>query len=262
MKILTSLFGLILFIAGIYLTYWIFLDFDSYETLTLGLYLTGSFILMTLGFFLFLLPLSFKPKVKHTKNEPIIENEPNNIVLNEPEVISEVDAIKMIRDDVSIEENIQEINQADYNLEPILPSEQTDELKFKADEITQNQLDLASVTINEQTEELKFKADEVYDQIEMRVIGIDAWSSQSILKKIDDNSLLDLNQKLKSGINMTQVMYKQKLIGYISRLDMNKIHDRLSELVSITPSNIIKDGRKVVHFSINLKFKQKDKIHE
>ena len=92
----------------------------------------------------------------------------------------------------------------------------------------------------------------------MRVIGIDAWSSQNILKRIDDSSKLDLSQKLKSGINMTQVMYNKKLIGYVSRLDMNKIQDRLNELVSITPSNMIKEGHKIVHFSINLKFKQKD----
>ena len=56
---------------------------------------------------------------------------------------------------------------------------------------------------------------------------------------------------------MTQVMYNKKLIGYVSRLDMNKIQDRLNELVSITPSNMIKEGHKIVHFSINLKFKQK-----
>jgi hypothetical protein len=243
MKILTSLIGLILFGAGIYLTYWVFLDFESYETLMLGLYLGASFILMTLGFYLFLLPLSFKPKNKISFDEKISTDiEPISLSNLEPETISEIDAIEMIREDV-VSKDIsitQEIKQ--YSLD----TEKVDLIESK----------------QELTEELKFITDEVYEIIEMRVIGIDAWSSQNILKKLDENSILEISQKLKSGINMTQVTYKNKLIGYVSRLDMNKVTDRLSELVSVYPSNIIKEGHKIVHFSINLKFKQKDHKHE
>ena len=243
MKILTSLIGLILFGAGIYLTYWVFLDFESYETLMLGLYLGASFILMTLGFYLFLLPLSFKPKNKILFDEKISTDiEPISLSNLEPETISEIDAIEMIREDV-VSKDIsitQEIKQ--YSLD----TEKVDLIESK----------------QELTEELKFITDEVYEIIEMRVIGIDAWSSQNILKKLDENSILEISQKLKSGINMTQVTYKNKLIGYVSRLDMNKVTDRLSELVSVYPSNIIKEGHKIVHFSINLKFKQKDHKHE
>lgn len=243
MKILTSLIGLILFGAGIYLTYWVFLDFESYETLMLGLYLGASFILMTLGFYLFLLPLSFKPKNKISFDEKISTDiEPISLSNLEPETISEIDAIEMIREDV-VSKDIsitQEIKQ--YSLD----TEKVDLIESK----------------QELTEELKFITDEVYEIIEMRVIGIDAWSSQNILKKLDENSILEISQKLKSGINMTQVTYNNKLIGYVSRLDMNKVTDRLSELVSVYPSNIIKEGHKIVHFSINLKFKQKDHKHE
>lgn len=243
MKILTSLIGLILFGAGIYLTYWVFLDFESYETLMLGLYLGASFILMTLGFYLFLLPLSFKPKNKISFDEKISTDiEPISLSNLEPETISEIDAIEMIREDV-VSKDIsitQEIKQ--YSLD----TEKVDLIESK----------------QELTEELKFMTDEVYEIIEMRVIGIDAWSSQNILKKLDENSILEISQKLKSGINMTQVTYNNKLIGYVSRLDMNKVTDRLSELVSVYPSNIIKEGHKIVHFSINLKFKQKDHKHE
>ncbi len=240
MKILTSLIGLILFGAGIYLTYWVFLDFESFETLMLGLYLGASFILMTFGFFLFLLPLSFKPKNKivFIENEPI-ESKPLSSTPIESEIISEIDAIKMIRDDIDHKDIsiTQEIKQNSLDLEPVEPKQ-------------------------ELTEELKFKTDEVYDIIEMRVIGIDAWSSQNILKKLDENSTLEISQKLKSGINMTQVTYKNKLIGYVSRLDMNKVNDRLNTLVRVYPSNIIKEGHKIVHFSINLKLKQRDNKHE
>ena len=240
MKILTSLIGLILFGAGIYLTYWVFLDFESFETLMLGLYLGASFILMTLGFFLFLLPLSFRPKNKtdFIEDEPIeIESLPSTPI--ETDTISEMDAIKMIRDDVE---------HKDIHI---------------TQEIKQNSLDLETIEPKQEfTEELKFMTNEVYDIIEMRVIGIDAWSSQNILKKLDENSILEISQKLKSGINMTQVTYKNKLIGYVSRLDMNKVNDRLNELVSVYPSNIIKENHKIVHFSINLKFKLKENKHE
>lgn len=240
MKILTSLIGLILFGAGVYLTYWVFLDFESFETLMLGLYLGASFILMTFGFFLFLLPLSFKPKnkIEFIENEPI-ESKPISSTPIESEIISEIDAIKMIRDDIDHKDIsiTQEIKQNSFDLEPIV-----------------SKLEL--------TEELKFMTEEVYDIIEMRVIGIDAWSSQNILKKLDENSTLEISQKIKSGINMTQVTYKNKLIGYVSRLDMNKVNDRLNTLVRVYPANIIKEGHKIVHFSINLKLKQKDNKHE
>lgn len=262
MKILTSLIGLILFFVGIYLTYWVFRDFDSYETLILGLYLGGSFILMTLGFYLFLLPLSFKSRNKQDISiEKLVETHPDPTPTFEREINSEVDAIEIIHKDdlkVSSHQITQEINLNEEQFEPILPNEQTDKLKFNEKEIPQNQLAIDSINSSNHTQDQELKTDEVYDIIEVRVIGIDSWSSQNILKRLDETSLLDLNQKIKSGINMTQVVYKQKLIGYVSRLDMNKIHERLNDLISITPSNMIKDGRKIVHFSINLKFKQKD----
>lgn len=260
MKILTSLLGLILFIAGIYLTYWVFLDFDSYETLILGLYLGGSFILMTLGFFLFLLPLSFKSKNKEitNQNEWTTPN-PTPSLNQETETISEVDAIKIIRDEseTSQTEDSEEFKSFDLN-----SSNKTD----SNPQIKQSTINLNTgihfEKKNELTEELKFKTDEFYDIVELRVIGIDSWSSQNILKKLNENSLLEISQKLKSGINMTQVLYHKKLIGYISRLDMNKVNDRLNNIVSITPSNIIKEGHKIVHFSVNLKLKQKDNENE
>ena len=279
MKILTSLFGLILFLAGIYLSYWVFMDFDSFETLMLGLYLGGSFILMTLGFFLFLLPLSFKSKnKKETISEEIVSNEDSSkhSFHEEIEPINEIFANKIICEEPINENDMsitQEVKQDTFNLVSNTEDNKdiTDELLFKTEDesvvdavnITQLIKQNAQETISnteplkqDYTEELKFKTNDVYDVIELRVIGIDAWTSQNILKSLDESSILEINQKVKSGINMTQVTYKQRLIGYISRLDMNKVNDRLNSLVSVTPSNIIKDGRKIVHFSVNLKIKQ------
>lgn len=250
MKIITSLFGLILFAGGIYLTYWTFNNFDTFETLTLGLYLGASFISMTLGFFLFLLPLSMKSKKE--KNISVESNESH-----EPDTIDEKEAIKIILDEpkpetpTSITQEIKQNNLFETN-------EQTESLKFNSINIHSNNETKSEYT----SEEQKFKTDEVYDNYEMRVIGIDTWASQNILKKIDESTALELKPKLKSGISMMQVIYKNKVIGFISRLDMNKINDRLNQLVSVTPSNIVKEGKKIVYFSVNLKFKLKDQTHE
>ena len=123
----------------------------------LGLYLGASFILMTLGFYLFLLPLSFKPKNKISFDEKISTDiEPISLSNLEPETISEIDAIEMIREDVVCKDIsiTQEIKQ--YSLD----TEKVDLIESK----------------QELTEELKFITDEVYEIIEMRVIGIEAWS--------------------------------------------------------------------------------------
>jgi hypothetical protein len=61
---------------------------------------------------------------------------------------------------------------------------------------------------------------------------------------------------------MNQICFKQKLIGYIPRLDMNKINHKLDRLIEIKPSNIVKEGRKIIHFTVNLTFKYEDKTNE
>ncbi|MDP3445445.1 MAG: hypothetical protein Q8T08_21510, partial [Ignavibacteria bacterium] len=116
---------------------------------------------------------------------------------------------------------------------------------------------------HEETSESKqFHMEEVLDIIELRVIGIESWSSQGILRKLTQDSHLEISQKIKSGITMNQVSFRQKLIGFVPRLDMNKINHKLDRLVEITPSSIVKEGRKTIHFTVNLKFKSEDKINE
>lgn len=294
MKILTSLVGLILFLGGIYLTYLVFLDFESFETLMLGLYLAGSFISMTLGFFLFLLPFTSKTKQsklniedQFAKNETQLDD-----TMHEHETISDTDAIRIIRDE-SNHENLnitQEIKQNSLNLEidqtiskpldsikdsfdthlnhedshdqdliEIIKNESNNEFDLNPTDIELEESEDIDEPINEEST-LKPNIDEVFDKIEMRVIGIDTWSSQNIIKKLDENSILDLNHTVKSGINMTQVLYNKKLIGYISRLDINKVNDRMNDLRSVNPCNIVKDGRKIAYFSVNLKFKQREQV--
>ncbi len=291
MKILTSLVGLILFLGGIYLTYLVFLDFESFETLMLGFYLAGSFISMTLGFFLFLLP--FTPKTKQSKLSIEDQFPKNDTQLDETthkhETISDMDTIKIIQDESKDEElNItQEIKQNSLNLKleqtiskPIDTTEDHFYTNINNEDIpdqdlieiikneSNNELELNHINIELKESEEKDEPmieetvlnpnqniDEKFDKIEMRVIGIDTWSSQNIIKKLDENSVLELNHTVKSGINMTQVLYNKKLIGYISRLDINKVNDRMNDLRSVNPCNIVRDGRKIAYFSVNLKFK-------
>lgn len=281
MKILSSLLGLILFFAGIYLTYWVYLDFESFETLLLGIYLGGSFVLMTLGFFLFLLPLSMKSKrsnVTKLNKETIAQNftteDTKNEVINEDiEIeISEVDAIKIIQDEV-FDPNIpmsQETtdvlpiqDEVDTTQEIIQDSLVLDE-EIPTEKIIQNTIlvEIEQTHTDDIHETNQFSLNESFEIVEFRVIGIESWTSQSVLRKLSQQSHLELSQKSKAGINMTQVTFKQKFIGYISRLDMNKISHKLDQLIEVYPSNIIKDGHKIAHFSINLKFKLKEEVYE
>lgn len=242
MKILVSLIGLILFLAGIYLTYWVYLDFESFETLYLGLYLSGSFVLMTLGFYLFLLPLALKPKNKKDDFEKSFNQVTTEQVDEQINEISSTDAIKIIQDNE---------NEIDF--------------ENKSEETTQNPIEPINIELqlHEETNESKqFSMEEVFDIIELRVIGIETWSSQGILKKLTQDSHLEINQKIKSGITMNQVCFRQKLIGFIPRLDMNKINHKLDRLVEITPSSIVKEGHKTIHFTVSLKFKLEDKTNE
>jgi hypothetical protein len=258
MKILVSLIGLILFLSGIYLTYWVYLDFESFDSLYLALYLSGSFILMTLGFYLFLLPLALKPKNTNDILDKSLDQAPLEHHDNNSIVISNTDAIKIIQDNVK-------------DISPVIKSEDIEENIFTENEvvdeniITQNLIkplndeNLFSENTNESSQ---INKDEVFDIVELRVIGIESWSSQGILRKLTQDSHLEINQKIKSGITMNQVCFKQKLIGFIPRLDMNKIIHKLDRLVEITPSSIVKEGNKTIHFTINLKFKLEDKTNE
>jgi hypothetical protein len=258
MKILSSLVGLLLFLAGIYLTYTVFNDFDSYETVMLGLYLTGSFVLLTLGTFLFLLPLALKPKNRNTEFDQLAQSNQTDVISPGVETqedldieISEHDAIKIIQDEPDSNEFADSTHQTLFDeIKPNEPFSLTQEIKMNAVDTSSNQ--------NTQD----FSQSNLTETIELRVIGIDSWSSQGLIRKLVDDSLLELNQKSKSGINMTQVMYKQKLIGYIPRLDMNKVNDKLDRLIDVTPSTVVRDGRKIEHFSVNLKFKLKEEAHE
>jgi hypothetical protein len=67
--------------------------------------------------------------------------------------------------------------------------------------------------------------------------------------------------KQKKGLNLAQVTYQDKVIGYVSRLEMNHLNKGLDQLLRVTPGDIVTDGRKVIHFSVQLHFQDEEKQH-
>lgn len=294
MKILSVIVGLALTCGGVYLAYDTFLLFDEMETLRLGLSLGGSFLAMTIGLYLFLLPLAMKPK--HKKIKEIVKEA--LIVEDHDEIISETDAIQVIQAESEVhEESVEETNETPLELVeemmeadvPLYSADDVshtiafdvlnDEHRFTPRHENVDQTLVMNTFTNDQdgdtivmpmfteessaisqTDDQLFTAKIFSDTLdfetmhELRVIGIDSFKSQRILKKLQPDSELNLSYKQKKGLNLAQVSYKDKVIGYVSRLEMNHLDKRLDQLLRVTPGDIITNGRKVVNFSIQLHF--------
>ena len=305
MKILSVIVGLALTAGGVYLAYDTFMLFDDLETLRLGLLLGASFLAMTVGLYLFLLPLAMKPKAKKNKRmvqETVVELETHD------EVISETEALNLIQancDDreTSIEETIdtplemvEEAMQAakledlfnqenetkafdvikeEIHIQPkhadieqtlVMPTfKENIEHEVDGDTVVMPTFNEALEDESNQTDDRLFTAKIFNDTLdfeakhELRVIGIESFGSQRILKKLQPDSELKLSYKQKKGLNLAQVTYQDKVIGYVSRLEMNHLNKSLDQLIRVTPGDIVTDGRKVIRFSVQLYFKDEEK---
>lgn len=306
MKILSVIVGLALTAGGVYLAYDTFMLFDDLETLRLGLLLGASFLAMTVGLYLFLLPLAMKPKAKKYKRmvqDTVVELETNDEDISETEALNLIQANSDDRE-TSIEETI------DTPLEMVEEAMQVatledffnQENETKAFDVIKEEIhiqpkhaDLAQTlvmptfkeniehdvngntvvmpTYNEalkeeesnQTDDRLFTAKIFNDTLdfetmhELRVIGIESFGSQRILRKLQPDSELNLSYKQKKGLNLAQVTYQDKVIGYVSRLEMNHLNKSLDQLIRVTPGDIVTDGRKVIRFSVQLHFKDEEK---
>jgi len=303
MKILSVIVGLALTAGGVYLAYDTFMLFDDLETMKLGLLLGASFLAMTIGLYLFLLPLAMRPKAK--KNKKIVEHvEVEQEVTNE--IIRETDAQHVIEANEDIQEPLNEDKLSTLELfeedEAKVIEEVIDLDKTKAFEVIHENnpphprhadIDQTLVlstfkeeaahdvdgdtvvmpTFNEtlkeeesnQTDDRLFTAKIFNDTLdfetmhELRVIGIESFGSQRILRKLQPDSELNLSYKQKKGLNLAQVTYQDKVIGYVSRLEMNHLNKSLDQLIRVTPGDIITEGRKVIRFSVQLHFQDEEK---
>ncbi len=305
MKILSVIVGLALTAGGVYLAYDTFMLFDDLETLRLGLLLGASFLAMTVGLYLFLLPLAMKPKAKKNKHlvqETVVEPETHDEVISETEALNLIQANSDDRE-TSIEETIdtplemvEEAMQAatledffnqenetkafdvikeEIHIQPkhadlaqtlVMPTfKENIEHEVDGDTVVMPSFNEALKEESNQTDDRLFTAKIFNDTLdfetkhELRVIGIESFGSQRILKKLQPDSELKLSYKQKKGLNLAQVTYQDKVIGYVSRLEMNHLNKSLDQLIRVTPGDIVTDGRKVIRFSVQLYFKVEEK---
>lgn len=305
MKILSVIVGLALTAGGVYLAYDTFMLFDDLETMKLGLLLGASFLAMTVGLYLFLLPLAMKPKAKKNKQlvqETVVEPETHDEVISEKEALNLIQASSDDRE-TSIEETIdtplemvEEAMQAatledlfnqenetkafdvikeEIHIQPkhvdieqtlVMPTfKENIEHEVDGDTVIMPSFNEALKEESNQTDDRLFTAKIFNDTLdfetkhELRVIGIESFGSQRILKKLQPDSELKLSYKQKKGLNLAQVSYQDKVIGYVSRLEMNHLNKSLDQLIRVTPGDIVTDGRKVIRFSVQLYFKDEEK---
>lgn len=305
MKILSVIVGLALTAGGVYLAYDTFMLFDDLETIKLGLLLGASFLAMTVGLYLFLLPLAMKPKAKKNKHlvqETVVEPETHDEVISETEALNLIQANSDDRE-TSIEETIdtplemvEEAMQAatledffnqenetkafdvikeEIHIQPkhvdieqtlVMPTfKENIEHEVDGDTVVMPSFNEALKEESNQTDDRLFTAKIFNDTLdfetkhELRVIGIESFGSQRILRKLQPDSELKLSYKQKKGLNLAQVSYQDKVIGYVSRLEMNHLNKSLDHLIRVTPGDIVTDGRKVIRFSVQLYFKDEEK---
>lgn len=293
MKILSVIVGLALTAGGVYLAYDTFMLFDDLETMKLGLLLGASFLAMTVGLYLFLLPLAMKPKAKKNKHlvqETVVEPETHDEVISETEALNLIQANSDDRE-TSIEETIDtpledlfnqenetkafDVIKEEIHIQPkhvdieqtlVMPTfKENIEHEVDGDTVVMPSFNEALKEESNQTDDRLFTAKIFNDTLdfetkhELRVIGIESFGSQRILRKLQPDSELKLSYKQKKGLNLAQVSYQDKVIGYVSRLEMNHLNKSLDQLIRVTPGDIVTDGRKVIRFSVQLYFKDEEK---
>ena len=305
MKILSVIVGLALTAGGVYLAYDTFMLFDDLETLRLGLLLGASFLAMTVGLYLFLLPLAMKPKAKKNKRmvqDTVVELETHDEVISETEALNLIQANSDDRE-TSIEETIDtplemveeamhatqledlfnqenetkafDVIKEEIHIQPkhvdieqtlVMPTfKENIEHEVDGDTVVMPSFNEALKEESNQTDDRLFTAKIFNDTLdfetkhELRVIGIESFGSQRILRKLQPDSELKLSYKQKKGLNLAQVTYQDKVIGYVSRLEMNHLNKSLDQLIRVTPGDIVTDGRKVIRFSVQLYFKDEEK---
>lgn len=291
MKTLRSLLGLALLSSGLYLSYLSFSTLNDLETLILAMYLSAAFVLMTLGLYLFLLTF-FNKKVIHTLKESLEEalditdatdaqEQLDDIEEELKEDQSEIDTLKetisMIEETMVLnlfnekpvtqevevvetpkiieETPVQEENQTEE--ETNSPKEETTHLE---EELTINEdydEESTQTLKNFFGEENKDPEDDVYStqSMDARLIGIETWNFQNRLKKIPEGSECTLQINTKQGLRSAEIYHEKALIGYLSKVDYNKMEDKLPKLYTIKLVTKIIENKKIVTALLRFSFK-------
>ncbi len=295
MKAIIFIVGLALAAGGLTLSIIGFTQIDSLDVTMLGLYLGGSFLLMTIGLYMMLVVFMKKKKTDDTDEKESIEevlldldededldteilemSEPTSMIedtmvlnLFEKEKDAPVEEEMMKSDDSSIEETsdaIESVDDLDIEDEFVEEVIELDEEPELIEEVSE---DIEKIN-NEVTEEENLDQTLVSDEIvinsqepvlnasfvEARLIGIEGFKSQRILKKLSEGTELTLRENQKHGLKSCEIFYQNKSIGYLSKVDYNKMADKLNQVYKITISTFVYENNKVATVMLSFMFKQ------
>lgn len=295
MKTLRSLIGLALLSAGLFLSYLAFNTFNTLESTQLSLYLISAFILMTLGLYLFLLTFlskknvhSFAESLEEALDITDVSETQEQIEALEETIEEDQAELEELKETVSMIENTMVLNLfEDRSIAQKTgeenPSQALTDIQIKADKLsveeteTPKRLEEVQVTpINtEETiteaydeestqtlknffgEETKDPEDDVYstELMDARLIGIEGWTLQNRLKKIPEGSECSLQINTKQGLKSAEIYYEKALIGYLSKVDYNKMEDKLPKLYKINLVTKILENKKLVTILLRFSFK-------
>lgn len=288
MKQLLFIIGLLLSGAGFYLSYLSFSLVDSLDALLLGLYFSGAFILMTMGLYMMLVVFmnNSKAKVKEESVEDILldleeETEPiteeddiSDIIQNNPsvEMIDNTMALNLFQQSPLTQDQTQVLNSLntldDFQSEvnrceetiaiPTLDEPETFEIEEQqVEEIIEH--NTQEITTSQALNELKEKDPEqkifLSDFDEARLIGIEGFGIQRILKKIEENAEVELRTNEKHGLKSSEIFYRNKSIGFLSKVDYNRMADKIKNLYKINVSTIVYENNKVATVMLKFTFK-------
>lgn len=288
MKQLLFIVGLLLSGAGFYLSYLSFSLVDSLDALLLGLYFGGAFILMTMGLYMMLVVFmnNSKAKVKEESVEDILldleeetettieEDDISDIIQNNPsvEMIDNTMALNLFKESPldkdktqvltslnSLDDFQSEVNNSEETIAiPTLDEPETFEIEEpQVEEIIEH--NTQEITTPQALNELKEEDPEqkifLSDFDEARLIGIEGFGIQRILKKIEENAEVELRTNEKHGLKSSEIFYRNKSIGFLSKVDYNRMADKIKNLYKINVSTIVYENNKVATVMLKFTFK-------
>lgn len=288
MKQLLFIIGLLLSGAGFYLSYLSFSLVDSLDALLLGLYFGGAFILMTMGLYMMLVVFmnNSKAKVKEESVEDILldleeetettieEDDISDIIQNNPsvEMIDNTMALNLFKESPldkdktqvltslnSLDDFQSEVNNSEETIAiPTLDEPETFDIEEpQVEEIIEH--NTQEITTPQALNELKEEDPEqkifLSDFDEARLIGIEGFGIQRILKKIEENAEVELRTNEKHGLKSSEIFYRNKSIGFLSKVDYNRMADKIKNLYKINVSTIVYENNKVATVMLKFTFK-------
>jgi hypothetical protein len=152
-----------------------------------------------------------------------------------------------------------EVNRCEETIAiPILDEPETFEIEEQqVEEIIEH--NTQEITTSQALNELKEKDPEqkifLSDFDEARLIGIEGFGIQRILKKIEENAEVELRTNEKHGLKSSEIFYRNKSIGFLSKVDYNRMADKIKNLYKINVSTIVYENNKVATVMLKFTFK-------